>query len=85
MGFLIENYDILTLAIKQKLIGSSIHLQDGSTKVIADFQFLLVTDQICLKFTDGTQNFFTIRDTFKITVPVDIPVVNSGKIKEHKK
>ena len=88
MGIL-TNVELMTLALKQKLIGSSPYLknEDGtdSIKEIADFETFMATDQFCLKFTDGETVLVMMREKFTVDVPSGMPRVNKGKIKKHKK
>ena len=80
-----ESSDLLTLATKQLLIGSSIQMEDNTWKEVADYEFAMATDQICVKFTDNEQNFFMIKEKFKVDVPGGMTRINTGKVKKHKK
>lgn len=82
---LLNNADLLDLAFKQELKGSTIHLDDDTTKVIDDFTINMAIDQICLKFSDGSSNFFNFREKFKIDTVNIVTIVNKGKVKLHKK
>lgn len=82
---LLNNADIVTLAIKGKLIGSTFHFDDGTTKEIFDWELNMAIEQIALEFTDGKVNFFPFRDRFVIDVVVPPRRVFQGKVKKHKK
>jgi len=77
--------DLLTLAIKGLIIGTSIHMDDGTVLEVLDWELSMATDQICVKFTDGSQAFLMIKEKFKVDTPASLVRVNTGKIKKHKK
>lgn len=81
---ILDNADLLTLAIKGDLIGSSIHLEDGSIQEVLDFEIAMATDQICIKTASGNM-FLMLREKFTVTTVNTIARVNSGKTMKHKK
>lgn len=82
---LLLSADLVDLAVKQELIGSTFYFADDSSKVVDNFELSMATDQICLKFADGEQNFFNFREKFKIDTVNVVTRVKQGKVKMHKK
>lgn len=82
---LLNNADLMDLAIKQKLVGATFYLGDDTQKIISDFEFNMAIDQVCIKFEDDEQNFFNFRDKFKIDTVDVVTRVKKGKVKLHKK
>lgn len=80
-----NNADLLDLAIKQKLIGATIHFADNTTKIIADFELNSAIDQICIKCTDGDYKRLNFREKFKVETIDVVERINKGKVKMHKK
>jgi hypothetical protein len=84
MGILLSA-DLLDLAIKQKLIGATLYFEDGTTKVIDDYEIDSLIKQMCLKFTDNSNIRVNYVDKVKIDT-VDVVVRHrKGKVKRTKK
>ena len=49
-----EKYDLPTLAIKGKLIGSNVHFEEGVSPDIVDWYIDSATQEIHLQYSDGT-------------------------------
>jgi hypothetical protein len=82
---LLKNIDLVNLAVKGELIGSTFYFADNTFKVIDDFELSMATDQICLKFADGEQAFFNFREKFKVDTVNVVARVKKGRVKLHKK
>jgi hypothetical protein len=68
----LTNADILTLAIKQQLIGASLHVIENGLevkKVIEDFEISMKTSRIYVQFSNVDSAWFFLEEKFKITSP----------------
>lgn len=74
-----EKYDLQTLAIKQKLVGSNIHFEEGVSPDIADWYIDSATQEIHLQYSDGTGDSLDLRQKYVVDVESTYVSVQSKK------
>lgn len=74
-----EKYDLPTLAIKGKLVGSNIHFEEGVSPDIVDWYIDSATQEIHLQYSDGTGDSLDVRQKYVVDVEDTYQSVKSKK------
>ena len=80
-----DKFDLLTLAVKQQLIGVEIMMDDDSFLEVEDFYFDLPTKEIHIDFTDGTGDSFDLNQKYIVKIDESYKSIKSKKKKKNHK
>jgi hypothetical protein len=80
-----KKFDLITLAIKQKLIGCEIVMNDDTSLEISDFYIDYPTSEIHVEFTDGTDSSFNLNEKFVVKLDHNYKNVKAKKKRKKKK
>jgi hypothetical protein len=63
-----KRFDLFTLAVKQKLVGTEILMANGDSLEVFDFYCDYATNEIHIEFTDGSAGSFNLIDKFQVKI-----------------
>ena len=80
-----DKYDLLTLAIKQQLIGCEIIFSDNTSAEVQDYYIDAATNEIHIDFTDGTDESLSLKRKYVVNIDSGYNTVTSKKKKRKPK
>lgn len=74
-----DKFDLTTLAMKQKLIGAEIIMDDDTSLEVADYYMDMATKEIHIDFVNGEEASFSLMDKFHVKIDSSYKSVSSKK------